>query len=179
MASFLLQSGVLRLSPQPSVVRSVLTACETSPAKHHSCWRLQERAFHLWPCFSTRKHQNKALWGHHLSTSCLFTNVSPVSTIVAHTRYSINIHWMNKWMTIPSCLSPSLFAKGFQTETHNLHILPPGVILKEPKICSLQSAYVPLLWALYSVLPTSPLMCLIISFVSLPTTKATVYTSSL
>lgn len=81
--------------------------------------------------------------------------------------------------SISSWPSLSLFAKHFQTQTHNFPILAPGVIRKEPEICSLQSAYVPLLWSLYSVLPTSPLMYLIISFVSRPTIKATIYLSGL
>lgn len=134
-------------------------------------------ASHLGLGFGMRKHQNKTLEGPHPHTSCPFTSVPPVPTIVAHSRYSINIHWMNKLMTISSCLSPSLFARHFPAQTPHLPISPPVPILREPEICNLQSAYV-LLWALYRVLPTSPLMCLILSFVPLPATKPTPYTSS-
>lgn len=147
MASFLPPSAVLRVCPQLCAVPSALSAHERSLTKHHSCWSLHECASHLWPCVSSRKHQNKTLGDPHPCISCPFASVSLVHTPVTQSRYSINVHWMNKWMTISGCLPPSLFTKHFQTQTHNILILPHVPTLQEPKICSLQSACVPYLWA--------------------------------
>ena len=173
MASFLRWLGAHSLCPQPP---AVLTACERPPAKHHAVDDYQ-------PCLSPKPmfpHQKTLEW--KLQKVPVQAHLTyPAPSTVAQSTHPISIHWMNEWMN--ECLFPVVYHQVCSPNISRLKLrispsFPPDTILQETRIWNLQSAYVSLLWALYWVLPTSPLIYLSISFVPGPTVKATVHTSS-